>query len=152
MSTSNLAPMQVATSRFGLLEAVDDQVIRIQGGLLGFPDADRYLRVPVADADGWLWLQSTDDPDLAFLAISAFRFFPDYDVEVPDADIDALGIEGPDDAEVLALVTVRRDADDAPPAITANLLGPVVVNRRRNIARQVVLSDSDYSTRETLAG
>lgn len=152
MTAGNLAPMQITTSRFGLLDAVEDQLVRIDGGLLGFPDAISYLRVPVVDSDGWLWLQSVDDPELAFLAISAFRFFPDYDVDVPEADIDALAIDTVDDVEVLVLVTVRREGADAAPAITANLLGPVVVNRRTGAARQVVLSDTEYSTREPLAG
>ena len=60
--TANIAPMQIATSRFGVLDALEEQIIEVQGGLLGFPDATRYVRIPVVDAEGWLWLQSTDDP------------------------------------------------------------------------------------------
>ncbi len=144
--------MQIATSRFGVLDALEEQLIEIDGGLLGFPDATRYIRVPMPDADGWLWLQSVDDPDLAFLAIDAFLFFPDYDLELPEADVTAIALESSSDADVLALVTVRRAADGAVESITANLLGPVVINNPTGVGRQVVLSDSQYSTREIVSG
>ncbi len=150
-TTANISPMQIATSRFGMLDAPEEQLVEIEGGLLGFPDASRYVRVPVVDTEGWLWLQSVDDPELAFLAISAFRFFPDYDVDLSDADAAAIGLTDPTEAEVFALVTVTRSADGTVEGITANLLGPIVVNSRAALARQVVLADSPYSTREPVA-
>ena len=63
--SGNLTSMQVASSRFGTLDATDDQLVTIEGGLLGFPDATRFVRLPVDDAEGWLWLQSTTDGELA---------------------------------------------------------------------------------------
>ncbi|MEZ5245758.1 MAG: flagellar assembly protein FliW [Acidimicrobiales bacterium] len=144
--------MQITTTRFGVLDALDEQMVEIQGGLLGFPDASRYLRVEMPDAEGWLWLQSVDDPELAFLAIDAFLFFPAYDLELPESDVAAIELEAPTDAEVLALVTVHRADDGTMGGITANLLGPLVINDRTKVGRQVVLSDSQYSTREIVSG
>ena len=54
-------------------------------------------------------------------------------------------------AEVLALVTVSRSSSGALEGITANLLGPVVINVRSGQGRQVVLAESPYSTREPVA-
>lgn len=150
--SSNLAAMQVASSRFGTLDATEDQLIRIDGGLLGFPDADQFVRLPVDDAEGWQWLQSTSDRDLAFLVISAFRFFPDYDIELPDGDVAALELDDPADADVLALVTIRHTEEGGIASVTANLLGPLVINHRTGVGRQVVLSDSQHSTRQPVAG
>lgn len=149
---TNVSTMQIDTTRFGMLDALDESVITITGGLLGFPDANSFLRLPVDDAEGWVWLQSTSDPELAFLAITAFRFFPDYDIELPDADAESIGLADPDTAEILALVTVRDNDDGAIEAITANLLGPIVINTSASKGRQVVLSDSRYSTREAVVG
>ena len=36
--------------------------------------------------------------------------------------------------------------------ITANLLGPIVVNTRTRVARQVVLAGNDWTTKEPLSG
>ncbi len=150
--TTNLESMQIATSRFGMLDADEEQVVTIEGGLLGFPDATRFVRLPVDDTEGWVWLQSTTDPELAFLAISVFRFFPSYDVEIPDADAESIGLGDAADAEVLALVTVRHKDGGGIDAITANLLGPLVIDSLSGIGRQVVLSDSRYSTCEAVVG
>ncbi|MEM9200542.1 MAG: flagellar assembly protein FliW [Actinomycetota bacterium] len=144
--------MQVASSRFGTLDATQDQLVSIDGGLLGFPDATDFVRLPVDDAEGWLWLQSTTDTDLAFLVISAFRFFPEYDIELPDSDVNSLELDDAADADVLALVTIRYTEDGGVASVTANLLGPLVINRRTGVGRQVVLSDSRHSTREPVAG
>lgn len=151
-TASSIAPMQVTTSRFGVIEAAEGEVLHFEDGVLGFPDTTSFLRVPIVDADGWLWLQSTTDPELAFLAISAFLFFPDYDFDLPDGDAEAIGLADSADADVLALVTVRRSDEGDVESITANLLGPVVVNIRTRQGRQVVLSDSNYSTRELVSG
>lgn len=152
MTASSISPMEIATSRFGVIEAAQSDLLDFPTGVLGFPDATSFLRVPIVDADGWLWLQSTTDPELAFLAIQAFLFFPDYDLDLPDADADAIGLTDSGDADVLALVTVRRSAEGVVESITANLLGPVIINRRTGQGRQVVLSDSQYSTRELVSG
>jgi flagellar assembly factor FliW len=45
------------------------------------------------------------------------------------------------------IVTIRERATDA----TANLLGPIVVNKRTNEAMQVVLHNSPYDVRTPLA-
>lgn len=150
--SGNLAAMQVTSSRFGVLDATEDQLITIDGGLLGFPDAVRFVRLPVDDAEGWQWLQSVNDGDLAFLVISAFRFFPDYDIELPDGEVKALELDDPSDADVLALVTIRHTEEGGIASVTANLLGPLVINHRTGVGRQVVLSDSQHSTREPVAG
>ena len=150
--SGNLAAMQVSSSRFGVLDATEDQLITIDGGLLGFPDAVRFVRLPVDDAEGWQWLQSVNDGDLAFLVISAFRFFPDYDIELPDGEVKALELDDPSDADVLALVTIRHTDEGGIASVTANLLGPLVINHRTGVGRQVVLSDSQHSTREPVAG
>ncbi|MFQ5558383.1 MAG: flagellar assembly protein FliW [Acidimicrobiales bacterium] len=143
--------MRSESSRFGVVEHTESDIVEVDGGLLGFADSTRFVSVPVPGAEGWLWLQSVDDPELAFLVISVFAFFPDYDIELPDIDADAIDLTTVVDAEVYALVTVRRDADGAVTSMTANLLGPLVLNRRTMRARQVVLADSSYTTREPLA-
>lgn len=145
-----MTSVQIATSRFGVLTPTEEQTIRIDGGLLGFPDADEFVAVPVVEAPEWTWLQSMNDPDLAFLAIKAFEFFPDYNPDIPESDASALGIESPDDADVLALVTINRGSSGEVEDISANLLGPIVINSKTLIARQIVLAESGHSTKTRL--
>ena len=138
--------MRVQTERFGELEIEDERVLTFPEGLPGFPAATRFALIEVADNDAFLWLQSVEDPALAFLSAVPWSFFPDYAPEVPDAQQELLDLTDANDALVLCLLTVRREERE----VTANLLGPLVVNKHTRIGRQVVLADSDYPLRAPL--
>jgi flagellar assembly factor FliW len=138
--------MLMESDRLGAVEVDERSVISVPGGLLGFEGQERYVLVPADDAGAYSWFHSLDDPGLAFLVVVPGFFFDDYAPELSDADVAELGIEDPADAQVLCLVTIRDDA------ITANLLGPIVVNVANRRARQVVLADQGHGTRVPLGG
>lgn len=136
--------MIVASERLGDLDCDEQAILEFPNGLLGFEEHTRFA-VVAADEDGaYSWLQSLDDPALAFLTIVPGFFFPDYAPDIPDADAAELAIADAGHVQLLALVTIGEDA------ITANLLGPVVVNLRTRTARQVVLSEQRYSVKAPL--
>ncbi|MGE0881186.1 MAG: flagellar assembly protein FliW [Acidimicrobiia bacterium] len=139
--------MLVASDRFGDLEIEDDKVLEFPEGLLGFPAAKRFAMIDSHDTGVYFWLQSIDDPALAFLSVVPWPFFPDYEPELSDDVQQALAIDQEEDAIVLCLLTVQREQE----AITANLLGPLVVNSHTRLGRQLVLAESGYSVRAPLA-
>ncbi len=140
-----MAELVVRTERFGEVRVDEDQVIDLPDGLLGFVAMTTAVLVPVDDDGLFFWLQSVDDPALAFLVLTPWPLFPDYAPELSDADQAALDLADASDALVLCLVTSHVE----PRRFTANLLGPVVVNQRRRLGRQVVL-DADLPTRAEL--
>ncbi|HEX6382882.1 MAG TPA: flagellar assembly protein FliW, partial [Acidimicrobiia bacterium] len=73
-------------------------------------------------------------------------FFPDYAPEIDDDTAERLELKSADDALLLVIVTVT----DPVATSTANLLGPIVVNRHTRAAAQAVLGASGYNTREAL--
>ena len=156
--TGNPAPLQrgplpspsmlVESTRFGSFEVDADRSLRFDDALLGFPESTTYVVVEVEDTP-YVWLQSADEPEVAFLATSPFLFFPTYDIELGAPEQDSLEVTDVSQVEVLSLLTVHRIADE-PVSITANLLGPILVNTETRRARQIVLDSSDYSTREPL--
>jgi flagellar assembly factor FliW len=139
--------MRVATDRFGEIDVPEDRILHFGDGLPGFAHARNFTMVEVEGAKDFFWLQSLDDSSLAFLAAVPWPFFPDYEPEVPEADQEALGLEQAEDAMVLCLLTVHREQE----TVTANLLGPVIVNQRTRLGRQVVLADSNWPVRAPLA-
>jgi flagellar assembly factor FliW len=140
--------MQVRSTRFGAFEVDDSRALVFAQGLLGFPDSSTYVVIEVEDSP-YLWLQSVDEEDVAFLATSPFLFFPGYDLELGDDEQRELDVDDPAQVEVLALLTVHRSGE-RPESITANLLGPIVVNTESRRAMQLVLDNPDYSTRVPL--
>ena len=89
---------------------------------------------------------STAAADLEFVVTHPGLFFPDYAPEIDDDTADRLELKSADDALLLVIVTVT----DPVAASTANLLGPIVVNRHTRAAAQAVLGASGYNTREAL--
>ncbi len=141
--------MKITSSRFGDFEVPDERAIQIVDGLLGIPDSTRYVVVEIDDESPYFWVQSADQSELAFLATTPWLFYPDYEFELDDAVQAELGVATVEDVEVVVLLTVHRDGDDVT-ALTANLLGPVVVNTETRRAKQLVLDSSAYSTQEAL--
>lgn len=140
--------MLVASSRLGDLDVDEESIFDVPEGMLGFPDLRRLALIAHDDDGAYYWLQSVDQPDLAFLAVVPWRFFPAYEAVLSTEDEAALGLEDPADAFLLCLVSVRHGATVE---ASANLLGPLVTNLRTRQARQVVLADSGYPARAPLA-
>ncbi len=137
--------MALETTRFGALEIDLDSVISFPDGLPGFPEVRGVTLIKVSDDQPFYWLQDIDRGDLAFLAVIPWEYFPEYELSLSDEDESALKVQDPGDLLVLTLVTVDRDV----PLVTANLLGPIVINQAERLARQTVLL-GDHSTRTPL--
>jgi flagellar assembly factor FliW len=137
----------VRSERLGDLDVDDDKVLSFPDGLLGFPVDQRYVMVDIDGGDAYRWLQSVDDPTLAFLAVIPWHFFPDYEPDIDAVTEAELSLSDPGDAIVLCLISVREESE---PAVTANLLGPLIINTTTRVGRQVVLADSGYPARAAL--
>lgn len=118
-------------------------------GIPGFPDAHGFTLVQWGgEGSPFSLLQSIDEEGLRFVVVPPELFFPDYAPVLSDDDAARLGLEYADDAIVLVVVTLGERPEDA----TANLLGPIVINRHSLAAAQVVLTGQDLSTRQPLTG
>ena len=128
------------------IAAVATTNVQLPMGLLGFERMKNYVLIANPDEDPFWWLQAQGDTALAFVVINPFLAVPDYHPDIPDADAQFLGINDPDDAFLLNIVTVHKQGH-----ATMNLKGPIVVNRNTLIAKQVVIANaSDYSVSHPL--
>lgn len=139
--------MRLDTTRFGVLEVKEDDLIEFPAGIPGFPDMRKYVLIENSEGRIFHIMQSVDDPALAFVLIDPALFVADYKAEVATDEVAELQIGPDDEAVVLAIVTVPRDN---PAAMTANLQAPIVLNPRTRLGRQVVLADSPYGIRHPL--
>lgn len=125
----------------------DVDELHFDDGLPGFPTAQRFALVRWGGEDSpFSVLQSLEDDELRFVVVPPGPFFPGYAPVLSDDDAERLRLDDADDAIVLVVVSLGERPEDA----TANLLGPVVVNRHTRAAAQVVLNGQDLSTREPL--
>jgi len=136
--------MKIDSSRFGEIEVEDARLITFPKGLLGFPKYTRYVLIEAGQDSYFWWLQSVEVPDLAFVVTDPSLFVPTYKVPIRPEQMDAMGIETLDDAQVLVIVNKRGET------LTGNLQGPLVVNVGQRVGEQMVLSDRRFTTRVPL--
>jgi flagellar assembly factor FliW len=132
--------MIVASDLLGPLQVPQAALMTFPAGLLGFPEARRYVLVP-AGREGLAWLQSADTPELVFLLADPFHWFPGYEIEVPSVGAVPLEVLTPDMIAVFAIVTLPATAGEQ---ASANLRAPVVLDARTRTGRQTVLADDRY--------
>jgi flagellar assembly factor FliW len=137
-------PMEIQTTRFGVIQVELADAITLPQGLIGFPDQTKYVLVPHGDSTLLAWLQSIEVPSLAFPVVSAHVLVKDYpDVSIEPAVVRAgMGCK----IEDLAILAVLS-AQSGEPA-TVNLLAPVIVDSELRVGAQVFLEGSRFSTRE----
>lgn len=138
--------MKCVSSRFGTFDVKDETVLRFPSGLLGFPDEHRYVILDHDTDAPFKWLQSMDEPGLAFVIIDPALFHSSYRVEFTREALQE--VEGGETEEMTLAVILTIPSDD-PGRITANLRGPLLMNPRTKLCKQLVLSD-EFPTRHPL--
>lgn len=136
--------MEIQTTRFGTLSVDDSRVITVPKGLLGFPKHTRFALIQTSDENYFFWLQSIDEPGLAFVVTDPTIFFKDYDVPIREETQADLALEDP---AAVQLFVICNKVDNW---LTGNLLGPIVVNASNRVAEQVVLTEKKWTTRQPL--
>ena len=137
--------MQVSTKTKGMVEVSEEQLITIPSGLFGFEEYTDFALID-SEYQPFIWLQSLQDKNLAFLLIDPFLICDDYEADIDDKSLSKIGIKDPLDVLVFAIVTVPNDGS----AVTANLQGPLVINRKSRQCMQAVLRDTRWTTKHNL--
>ena len=136
--------MEVRTTRFGVIDIADDRVITFASGILGFPERTRYCLLEPGDDACFFWLQSLDEPDLAFVVTDPSLFVPEYTVPIRKEQMASLDLGKLEDAQVFVIVNKVGGT------LTGNLQGPLVVNTATRAGEQMVLAEKRWTTRHTL--
>jgi len=139
--TENHGEITVSTSRFGQQSVNPEKVITLTSPFLGFPDSKRFIIKPHGEESPFLWLQSLDDPKLAFVAIQAALLVPQYQPEISNLTRQELQDSSEQPLEILLILTIPREN---PEGMTANLLGPVAINSQMRLAKQVLQDPTRY--------
>jgi flagellar assembly factor FliW len=137
--------VNIVTTRFGLVQAPETDLIRIAEGLVGFRSFTQFVLIPDPVVAGLSWLQSVTAPELAFGLIAPPLAISDYRVELRAGDRAALELD--DERSALIYVILNRGEGGG---LTANLQGPLVFNPVRRLGRQLVLTSSRYAVRYPL--
>jgi len=141
-TSGDVAPLTVRTRHFGNIGVRQDQIIYLEPGLLGFSQYHRYVLIEHQRESPFLWLQCLDNPDLAFVVIDPSCLLTDYQPGPLATVIKEMEPEGHENLKVLVILTIPPGK---PKEMTANLMGPIVVNLKTRQGKQLVVEDPRYS-------
>ncbi len=141
-----MASVTIESTRFGTVEIDDSIEIVLAQGMIGFPHLTRYAILKQREDSVFMWLHAVEDPSLAFPIVLPWVFYWDYEVDLSDPDMAAIGVERADQISIYCVVNVGADVR----AATINLFSPIVVNNGDRRARQVINTIDGYSTRDRL--
>ena len=137
--------MRIESRGFGSIEISERQVISFPVGLFGFEDLHQYALLDAVQP-GFYWLQSLDDAEIAFVMLNPYDLRADYQLDIPEEDLRSLAFDEDEDLLVFAIVTIPEDESK----ISANLQGPIVVNRVAQVGRQSISLDQRWKTKHLI--
>lgn len=138
--------MNIHTSRFGLISITTDDVIHFPEGLLGFNELRKFVLLDDPSDEIFAWLQSCDEPGIAFPLLEPELFTTTYSISLTKHDMEVLGLQSKDGIRSFSIITIPQD----PTQMTANLKAPIVINVQKRLARQCVLQDNSLAIREPI--
>lgn len=122
-------------------------IITFPEGILGFEEIREYLLFH-EDEDNVLWsLTAANDNQIpSFIVVDPFTVCEDYNPSLSKSDLELLGNPQPEDLCFLVIAVIRTPLSDS----VVNLKAPIVINIHNQLAKQVILEDTNYSLRYRL--
>ncbi|CUU50254.1 flagellar assembly protein FliW [Clostridium beijerinckii] len=130
----------------GKLEYDEKDIIIFKKEILGFNNKEKFVLVELEDYKPFKLLQSLEDEEVGLILTSPFEFFDDYKVNLPEETLNRLNIDNEEDVLLLTTITLSSD----PKKITANLKAPIIINKKANLAEQIIIDDSKYNIKHPL--
>lgn len=136
--------MLIETKYLGQIEILHDSIIIFEEGLLGLEELKKYVLID-ADSHGLLkCLQSVEDKNISFIVVSPWDVLKEYEMDVDEEELDKLKDKDMNNLLAYSILTIGEDK------MTANLMGPVMINIKTRRGKQIVLHKSQYTTKHII--
>jgi flagellar assembly factor FliW len=137
--------LKITTRKFGEIEIDKKKTLSMPEGLPGFPGFEHFVLLEDPKSAPFCWFQSLEEPNLSLVIMSPFLFKPDYEIDLKGF-IASKGWKDVATKDLLVYVVINISGEEKDnERITANLIGPIIINTKNNEAVQVVISNSNYS-------
>jgi flagellar assembly factor FliW len=123
-----------------------EDIITFPSGIPGFENNKSFVLVSIPDYAPFEWLVCIDGSPLRFAIINPLLFKPDYAPKIQKEQLEEMGIAKPEDVLLFVIVTINEN----PLASTANLVGPIIINKTKRLGKQIIIEDDQYTTQEPL--
>lgn len=116
----------------------NNKKIHFEKGLMGTDTAQDFNLIADEVDVPLFWLEASDMDEVTFPVVDPYVLCPDYAPEFNQQDLEALELDEADDLLLLCLVTMVNLKNQK---MTINLAAPLLINWRKGIGRQSVLTN-----------
>lgn len=145
--TSENNTVKIKTTKFGEVEISKDLIFDFVMPVIGFNELKKYAIIDHKPDSPFKWLQSVEEPELAFPITICSFFGIDYQFDIPDDEAEKLEIESPDDIFVCNIANIPSSN---PEGATINMVAPIIINLSNKKAMQTILKDTEFEVRHKL--
>ncbi|MDO5520761.1 MAG: flagellar assembly protein FliW [bacterium] len=138
--------MIIKTKCFGQVDIEEEKIITFEHGLFGFEDFKKFTIMFDNEKPDKIcihWLQSMEEPTLAFPMLNPLLVNADYNPNVDDDAIAGLDDLTEDNIAMFLIITVPSDIKK----MSANLKAPIIINSDNRKGAQVVVNNQDYEVK-----
>jgi len=135
----------VKNINLGSFNVDETQKLIFDEGIFGFEHIKEYYLID-ANLAPFMLLQSIEDEAIGFIVCDPFLFFPDYEFDLSEDAKNLLGLDKSTDLLILVIVTLSERIED----VSANLIGPIIINIKTHKAMQYIVNDPKYTTKHYL--
>jgi len=129
------------------MEIEEGQILHFPNGLLGFETFSKFALIEESAESVFKWLQCLEDKNLAFIVIQPEIFTSGYKPVVPPSELKTINLTRAEDALILVIVSIPGND---PNLMTANLQGPILINKKELIAGQFISRDETHPVRKLI--
>ncbi len=137
--------IEINSKPFGKIQISERQILHFPFGLFGFEEFKKFALIEESSDSVFKWLQSLEDSNLAFIVIQPELFMANYKPVIPKVELLQIGIESLEEALVMVIVTIP---ENHPEKMTANLQGPILINKKTLQAAQFISHDESHPIRK----
>jgi flagellar assembly factor FliW len=124
----------------------EDDIIFFPSGIPGFENSKRFIIISVPEYEPFHWLQCIEGDRVRLAIINPLVFHPDYSPNISKEELSTLGIKDPKNLLLYVIVTLRSPLSES----SANLMGPLFINIKERVGKQIIIEDNQYSLREKI--
>lgn len=138
--------MNIETAYFGEVTIDQSKIIKFENGIPGFHEEKQFVLIDIDGNPMFQVLQSIQNHELGFIVTDPFILYKDYEFKLDDNDIEQLQIEAKEDLMIRSIITVQSPFEKS----TINLKAPIIINQKLRLAKQIVITEDQYTTKHPI--
>jgi flagellar assembly factor FliW len=123
-----------------------DTIIRFDEGLIGFPECKEFQLMDSDNIAPFRLLQSSQIKEVGFLVLEPSSVRKDYYSGIPLMEWKSIGLMPGDPHLAFVICMIGSTPKDS----TGNFQAPLIINYKKMIGRQLILTDVALSVRQPL--